>query len=250
MEAGECAAGDGALGAAFVELADTLVADYDVVDLLYRLAEICVDVPGVDAAGLLLHDPQGALFSAAATSEKAWSVELFQEDAGEGPGPDCFRTGAPVAAADVAEAHARWPRFVPELQRSGFAAVHALPLRLRTETIGALILLGTEPGALSARTLRLTQALADVATIGILQEREIRRGHITADHLQSALTSRILIEQAKGILANHAHIGLEQAFTRLRNHARTHQQRMTELARSVISGDLDLDTLAVAAGSR
>lgn len=176
MEDGEGAPGDGVVAAAFVELADTLVSGYDVVDLLYRLAEICVEVLGADAAGVLLHDPHGALFSAAATSEQAWSVERFQEDAGEGPGPDCFRTGAPVTAPDVAQARARWPRFAPQIQRAGFAAVHALPLRARTDTIGALLLLSAEPGALSAPTLRLAQALADVATIGILQEREIRRG--------------------------------------------------------------------------
>lgn len=238
------------LAEAFVDLADTLVADYDVLDLLYRLADVCVELLAADAAGLLLSDQRGHLEPVAASTEGTRLLELFQLQTDQGPCLDCFRSGAPVTCTDLAQAEDRWPRFAAHAVAEGFASVHALPLRLRTEVIGALNLFCTAPGPLPDADLRLAQALADVATIGILHERAVRRGEVLAEQLQHALNSRIVLEQAKGALAERAGIDPDEAFLRLRRHARAHNLRLTELARAVVTGraDRDLDALSQPGG--
>src|SRR5688500_12126665 len=183
----------------FVEMADALVDDFDVIDFLHVLTERCVQLLGVSAAGLLLSD-QSTLQVVAASSERTRLLELFQLQTDQGPCVDCFRTGKPVSVADLPSA-GRWPQFTAAAAEVGFAAVHALPMRLRTEVIGALNLFDTEPGPLDDGRLRVGQALADVATIGLLQQRAIRRRDVITEQLQIALNSRILIEQAKGVLA-------------------------------------------------
>lgn len=229
-----------ALAGAFVGLADTLVAGYDVIDLLHRLTEVCVELLDVDAAGLLLSDQRNNLQVMASSSESSRLLELFQVQNDEGPCLDCYRTGAPVAVVDLANATQRWPRFVVQAESEGFRAVHALPLRLRNETIGALNLFCDRPGELPAANLQLGQALADVATIGILQERAVHRGEVLAEQLQAALNSRVIIEQAKGVLAERGQLDMDQAFTRLRRHARTHNRRLSDLARAVVEGTVEL----------
>jgi GAF domain-containing protein len=220
---------------AFVSLADTLVTDYDVIDLLHRLCSDSVTLLPVDAAGLMLSDQRGTLRVVSSSTEQAHLVELFQLQANEGPCLDCFRTSRQVVSADLGhEAH--WPRFVEHARQAGYRSVHALPLRLRSETIGVLNLFGRAPGALSPQALRVGQALADVATIGILQERAVRRQEVLAEQLQAALNSRVIIEQAKGMLAERGQIDLPQAFALLRSHARAHQQRLSDLARDVVNG--------------
>lgn len=228
---------------AFVDLADTLVADYDVIDLLYRLADTCVELLAADAAGMLLSDQRGQLAPVAASTEGTRLLELFQLQTDEGPCLDCFHTGAPVTCTDLAEADSRWPRFATRAAQEGVASVHALPLRLRDETIGALNLFCTRPGPLPDTDLRLGQALADVATIGILNERAVRRGEVLAEQLQGALNSRIILEQAKGVLAALAHIDPAEAFALLRRHARQHNLRLTDLARAVVNGGPELDAV-------
>jgi GAF domain-containing protein len=223
------------LAAAFVELVDTLVDDYDVVDLLDRLAGHSVRLLGVTAAGLLLDDQRGGgLRVLAASSEQTRLLELFQLQTDQGPCLDCVHTGQPVSVPDLADATARWPRFAPVAVRQGFRAVHALPLRLRNQTIGALNLFHDQPTTLTADELRLGQALADAATIGILHERAVRRGETLIEQLQTALNSRVIIEQAKGFLADRGGLDVDQAFNLLRRYARDHNLRLSDTARRVV----------------
>jgi transcriptional regulator with GAF, ATPase, and Fis domain len=227
---------DRQLAEAFVELADTLVDDFDVVDFLHQVAVRCAQVLGVSAAGVLLTDQRGALQVVAASTEQTRLLELLQIQTDEGPCPECFHTGRPIAVADLTTAANRWPRFAVQARQIGFASVHALPMRLRTDVIGALNLFGTQPGALDPHTIRLGQALADVATIGLLQARAIHQRETLAEQLQTALNSRIVIEQAKGVIAERRHLDMDQSFTMLRSTARTNNRRLSDLARAVVDG--------------
>ncbi|HZN77635.1 MAG TPA: GAF and ANTAR domain-containing protein [Micromonosporaceae bacterium] len=228
-----------------MELADTLVDDFDVIEFLHVLAERCVELLGVSAAGLLLTDQQGALQLVAASSERTRLLELFQLQTDQGPCVDCFRTGEPVSVTDLPAA-GRWPRFSAAAAEVGFAAVHALPMRLRDEVIGALNLFDTEPVELNSGTLRIGQALADVATIGLLQQRAIHRRDVLTEQLQTALSSRILIEQAKGVLAERHHLDLDTAFTLLRSGARSRSRRLSDLAQAIVDGTAQLSSPATA----
>lgn len=228
------------LAEVFVQLADTLVADFDVVEFLQHLCDRCVELLDVDAAGLLLADPGGELQVLAATSESARLVELFQLQAREGPCLDCYRDGAPVVVPDVSTAAGRWPQFTPACVQGGFAAVHAIPMRCREQIIGALNLFGRAPGGLDAATVRVAQSLTDVATIGLLQHRAIHDQHVLTEQLQHALNSRIIMEQAKGVLSERHGRDMEEIFTVLRAHARRHNHRLTDLARAVIDGTDDI----------
>jgi len=231
-----------ALAEAFVTLADTLVADYDVIDVLHQLTIECVELLPVDAAGLLLSDQRGTLQMAAASTERARVVELFQLQSDEGPCLDCFRTSRPIAAPDL-RGMTEWPRFIAHTLDTGFRSVHAVPMRLRTETIGALNLFGIQPRALGPDELRIAQALADVATIGILQERAIRRRDVLAEQLQVALNSRVIIEQAKGVLAERGQLEMERAFEVLRRYARSTQQRLSDVALGVANRTIAADVI-------
>jgi transcriptional regulator with GAF, ATPase, and Fis domain len=221
---------------AFVEMADTLVDDFDLIDFLHRLTVRCAELLGVSAAGLLLTDQRGALRVVAASTEQTRLLELLQSQTDQGPCPECFHTGRPVAVTDLSAAVGRWPRFVEEARKVGFASVHALPMRLRTEVIGALNIFDTRLGALSPDTVRLGQALADVATIGLLQARAISHRDTLAEQLQTALDRRVIIEQAKGVIAERRHLDMEESFTLLRNSARTANRGLSDLARAVVEG--------------
>jgi transcriptional regulator with GAF, ATPase, and Fis domain len=224
------------LAEAFVEIADTLVDDFDVIEFLHQLTVRCAEVLGVSAAGVLLADQRGALRVVAASTEQTRVLELLQLQTDQGPCPECFHTGRPVAVADLTTATDRWPRFVTAARQVGFASVHALPMRLRTDVIGALNLFDSQPGALDEDTIRLAQALADVATIGLLQARAIRHREILAEQLQTALDSRVVIEQAKGVIAERRQVDMGQSFTLLRSNARTNNRRLSDLARAVVDG--------------
>jgi transcriptional regulator with GAF, ATPase, and Fis domain len=228
------------LAATFVELADTLVDDFDVVEFLAGLADRCVRLLNVDAAGLMLADQRGSLRVIASSSEQARLVGLFQLQHAEGPCLECFQTGRPVSEQDRAAAGQRWPAFAPAAAGAGFAAVQALPLRLRDEVIGAMNLFMAVPGRLDETGLRVGQALADVATIGLLQERNFRHQEVLAEQLQGALNSRVAIEQAKGTLAERLGLDMGQAFELLRKQARTQSRRLAELAGAVASGTEDV----------
>ncbi len=218
-----------------VELADTLVDDFDVMDFLHVLTERSVLLLGVSAAGLLLTDERDALQVVAASSERTRLLELFQLQADQGPCVDCFRSGQPVSVTDLSVA-GRWPRFTTAAAEAGFVAVHAVPMRLRAETIGALNFFSAQPGPVDRDKLRLGQALADVATIGLLQQRAIHRRDTLTEQLQSALNSRILIEQAKGVLAERLRMGVDDAFAALRGAARSRNRRLSELAQAIVDG--------------
>lgn len=230
------------LAETFVELADTLVDDFAVMDFLHQVTVRCAEVLGVAAAGVLLTDQRGALRVAAASTEQTRLLELLQLQTDEGPCPECFHSGQAIAVADLSTAADRWPRFVAEAQANGFASVHALPMRLRTDLIGALNLFSDQPGALAPNTIQLGQALADVATIGLLQARAIRHHETLAEQLQTALNSRIIIEQAKGVVAERRGVDMDEAFTMLRDTARRNNRRLSELARAVVDGSESLWT--------
>ncbi|WP_405571763.1 GAF and ANTAR domain-containing protein [Streptomyces sp. NBC_01167] len=231
------------LAKTFVELADNLVADFDLIDFLRLLTDRCVSMLGATAAGVLLADPNGELRVMAASDEQVRLLELFQLQNDEGPCLECFRTGAAVTAVDLSAEAARWPRFVAQARRGGFAAVQALPMRLRDEVVGALNLFRTEPGPFDPVGTPIAQALADVATISLLQQRSTQRSSILNEQLQNALNSRVLIEQAKGKLAERQGIDMEQAFTALRSYARSHNRRLSDVARAFISDSEPLTSL-------
>jgi transcriptional regulator with GAF, ATPase, and Fis domain len=220
----------------FVELADTLVDDFDVIDFLHLLVERCVALLEVDAVGLLLTDQRGQLQVMASSSEQVRLLELFQLQNDQGPCMDAFATGVQVSHADLSTASGRWPRFAVAATEAGFVAVDALPMRLRDEVIGALNVFRTSPGTLSVTALRTAQALVDVATIGLLQERSIRHQEILTEQLQGALNSRVVIEQAKGLVAERLGIDMEGAFAALRGYARGHNLKLSDVAGAVIAG--------------
>lgn len=228
----------------FVELADTLVSDFDVVDFLHVLATSCVELLDVAEAGLVLADAEGRLHVMTSSSERTRLLELFELQNEEGPCLDCYRSGAAVVSEDLGADEHRWPVFAPEARAAGFASVHALPLRLRNEIVGALNLFRALTGCLSDADADLGQALADVATIGILQERAVREGHVAVEQLQGALNSRIVIEQAKGVLSERLRVDMDEAFVRLRRYARSHSQRLSRVARDVVDGLLDVRVLS------
>jgi GAF domain-containing protein len=226
---------DQRLAQAFVELADTLVAGFDLMEFLHTLTERCVELLEVDAAGLLLADTKGALRLVAASTEQARVAELFQIQNDEGPCLDCYHTGQAVIISDISAA-AQWPRFSAAARQMGFAAVHAIPMRLRDQVIGTLNLFRTAPDGLDPAVAVAARALVDVATIGILQERAVRQHEVVAGQLQVALNSRVMIEQAKGILAERLRTTPDDAFTLLRRYARDRNYPLTQLASDVIRG--------------
>lgn len=234
---------------AFVELADTLVDDFDIVDFLGRLTDRCVELLGVDACGLLLVDHRGVLNLVAASTESARLLELFQLQNSEGPSLDSYRTGQPVQCPDLAAARTRWPSFVRTAQRAGYVAACALPMRLREEVIGTLSLFQGAPGEgaavapvpLDDETIELGQALANAATIGVLHHRAVVQHTLVSEQLQIALDNRVIIEQAKGILSARQNITVEAAFTLLRDYARGHDQLLRDVAQAVIDGTATIE---------
>jgi GAF domain-containing protein len=230
------------LSATFVELTDTLVAGFDVIDFLHVLTDRSVQLLDVAAAGLLLADPRGELRVVAASSEAARLLELFQLQADQGPCLDCCRTGQPVTAADLATAQ-RWPQFTAAARDAGFTAVQALPMRLREQVIGALNLFRATPGPFDPADVRIGQALADVATISVLNERGMRHSEVLNEQLQAALDSRVIIEQAKGKLAERLGVDMDQAFKLLRDFARARNRRLSDLAQALVNGTETLPSL-------
>lgn len=225
---------------AFVTVADTLVDDYDVIDLVHRLVEVCTTLLDVHAGGLLLADERGNLQLVASTSESADFVEIMQLAAGVGPCVDCFTTGLAVGVGDIATDGGQWPEFQAAAALQGFVAVYATPLRLRGRVLGAMNLFSSTLGVLNAPDAAVAQALADVATIGILQERSIRETGLVAAQLQRALESRILIEQAKGVLSATGEMDVDAAFSALRTYARSNNLTLRDVAEGVTTRTLDI----------
>jgi hypothetical protein len=219
----------------FVDVADTLVADFDIVEFLTLLAARCVELFDLGAAALLLADPQGGVSVAASSDDRAQLLELFELQHDEGPCLDSYRNAVAVRCDDLsADGLDRWPAFTREARARGFESVYAVPMRLRQEVIGSLNLLGSARAGLDAADLIVAQALADVATIGILQHRAAAEHQLLAEQLQYALTSRVLVEQAKGVVAEYARCDMDAAFTALRGYARNRNERLVEVARAVV----------------
>jgi len=231
---------DQRLADTFVSLADTLVADFDVLDFLGLLTERAVELLEVDAAGVILSDQRGGWRPAAGSSEHAELVEVLAAQTQQGPCLDCVRSGEAVTSADLLADTDRWPLFAPAAVNAGFRAACALPMRLREEIIGALTLLHVEPMTIDDSSVTLGRALADIATIGILQQRAVRREEIVFEQLQAALHHRTVVEQAKGVLAEVGDLDMNDAYTLLRDYARAHQRRLSDLARDVATGAADI----------
>ena len=230
------------LNRTFVELADTLVNHFDVTEFLHTLATRCVELFEVDAAGLMLADDRGTLRVVGSSNEQTRILELFEIQSEEGPCSDCYQSGQIVVEEDI-EGSTRWPRFRAEALEAGFRAVMAMPMRLREEVVGALNLFRAEPGGLDEVDRAACRALADVATIALLQERALREARLMSDQLQRALNSRVIIEQAKGVLAGQAGVDMNTAFKVLRDYARSHNLLLADVARELAEGRLPLAQL-------
>lgn len=231
------------LARTFVDVSDTLVADFDILDFLTVLAGRCVELLSVSEAGLMLADAEGVLRVAASSSHAMELLELFEIQHDDGPCVDCYRTKLPIREHDLQKASARWPRFAPEALGAGFTSAYALPMRLRDSVIGSLNLLRAEPGEIAGDDLIVAQALADVATIGLLQHRAANENQLVADQLQHALKSRVVIEQAKGVVSAAAGIDMGDAFTLIRSYARSNNQLLVEVAGDLTSRSLDVSAI-------
>jgi transcriptional regulator with GAF, ATPase, and Fis domain len=232
------------LAEVFVEMADTLVDDFDLIEFLQTVTLRTAELTGVTAVGLLLADHHGQLQFMAASDEQTKLLELFQVQHHEGPCLEAYLSRAPVLNADLRTAGRHWPQFAPRATQLGFRSVHAIPLRLRTNVIGALNLFGADAGGLGPDEVKVVQALADVATIGLLQERAIHRGEVLTEQLQGALNSRVIIEQAKGALARTHGITVDEAYERMRRYARSHNRKLKDLAQAVLSDPSSVPDLA------
>lgn len=231
------------LAETFVSLADTMVSDFDVVEFLSMLSRRCVDLFDAGEAGLMLADADGGMQLAASSSHRMRLLELLELQHDQGPCPDAFRARAPVQCPDLRDATLRWPAFAPAALDAGFHSAHALPMRLRDQTIGALNLLRVEPGVLPDGDIIAAQALADVATIGILHHRAAAESHMLSEQLQYALNSRVVIEQAKGAVAHTLDLDTDEAFDALRRYSRDHNRRLVDVAAAVIDRTLDASAL-------
>jgi GAF domain-containing protein len=228
-----------------VMLADTLVADFDVIDFLATLTERIVELLAASEVGLMLAEPQGHLRVMAATTERMRMIDLFELQADEGPCLECFHSGESILNVDLEPdaTDRRWPTFGPRARDAGFRTVHALPMRLRDEVIGAANIFHAVPTTISVHDAHLAQALVDAATIGVLQERAVQQGEVLAEQLQHALNSRVAIEQAKGAVAERADVDMTTAFAWMRGYARSHNLRLATVARSVLERSLAVDEL-------
>ena len=236
------------LAQVFVEVADTLVDEFDLIDFLQRVATHTSDLVSARASGLMLGDQRGRLQLMAASDEQAEMVEMFQVQALEGPCQDCYRTGEPVINNDLAHAQDRWPQFAPMAVRAGFKSVHAFPMRLRGRVIGALNMFGTHTGPMEETDIRVVQALADIATIALLQEQALSRTEEVTEQLQAALNTRIVLEQAKGALAQLHGEAPDEAFARLRDYCRPRGLRLGAMAYTVITDPESLPELTRPSG--
>lgn len=234
------------LARTFIELADTLVADFDVIDFMSILVERCTELLDSTEVALAVADQRGQLRPLASSTERMRVLELIEIQSDEGPCRDCFVSKAAVVNQHLDESESKWPHFTPQVRAEGFVLVHALPLRLREDTIGAMNIFSTQLQELTPLELNLAQALADAATIGVLQQRAISQGAQLGHQLQVALNSRIVIEQAKGIVAERLQLGMDHAFAVIRTYARNQRARLGDVAAALVSGTLSAPDLSSA----
>lgn len=220
------------------EIAGSLIDDFDVVDVLTTLADRCVELFGVSGAGMMVATPDGRLAVAASSGPTVQILELLEQQSEEGPCPDCYRSGEPLVDQTMADALDRWPNFAPRALEAGYRSVHALPLRFRGQAFGALNLYSVSKAPLQDSEVRAAQALADLATVTIVQHRALSEAQLLNDQLQHALTSRIAVEQAKGMIAGLSGVDMDTAFSLLRRYGRANDMGLTEVAMDVVSGAL------------
>jgi GAF domain-containing protein len=224
------------LARVFVEVADTLIDEFDLIEFFQRLATNTADLLDASPVGLLIADQRGRLDFMAASDENVKLLELFQVQEQEGPCLDAYRTGAPVVNADLRDATARWPAFAPRAAAAGYRSVHAFPLRLRTDKIGALNVFSSKVGGrLDDTDIQIVQALADVAAVGLLHQRALTHAELLTEQLQGALNTRVIIEQAKGAIAQAHGISVDQAFELIRRYGRSHSRRLSDIAQVIIT---------------
>jgi transcriptional regulator with GAF, ATPase, and Fis domain len=228
---------------AFVDLSNELVDDYDVVDMLARLTANCASLLDISSAGLLLADSQGVLHLAASSSDRTHHLEVFQLQRAEGPCLDCYHQREAITVPDLEEERSRWPQFCEAASLVGFRSVHALPMRLKDDVLGTLGLFGEETGRLEDDDLDLAQALVHVASVAIVNERSATDRDAINAQLEHALSSRIAVEQAKGVLAHAGDLDMPTAFAVLRRYARDHRRRLSDVAQEVVRRDLRHETL-------
>jgi len=229
----------------FVEVADSLIDDFDLIDFLQQLSVRCMELLDVAAVGIVLADVHDTLQTIAASDEHTRLLELFALQNDQGPCVDCYKSGQPRTNIDLSDQRAatQWPQFAARAAETGFIGANALPLRLRGRVIGALVLFQTDPDPLSAEDLTLAQALADVATIAILQQRTLDHSQVERAQLQYALTSRIVLEQVKGLLAERWKLSVDDAFAAFRSYARSNHYQLARLARQIIDGEIDTEVI-------
>lgn len=232
------------LAQVFVEVADSLVADFDLIDFLHTVAAHAAELSGDAEVGLVLADEEGRLHHMGSSHQSALLLELVQVQDEQGPCRDCYVTGTPVFEVDLAGAMDRWPSFAPQAVAAGFGSVHAFPMRLRDRVIGALNVFGREPRSLSAEAVGVVQALADVATIALIQEQAIARADVLNEQLQAALNSRIAVEQAKGAVAAVLGVDVARAFDLMRRHARSARIPLTDYAHDLLGSPDRIQELA------
>jgi transcriptional regulator with GAF, ATPase, and Fis domain len=219
---------------AVVALVDSLLHDFDLVELLTDLTERCTELLDVSSAGLLLADPRGQLHLMTATSDRTEEIELLQVQADDGPCLDCFLSGEPVSIADLADVAERWPRFLPAARQAGFASVHAVPMRAAGSVLGVLGLFGTQTGELNDADLLVGRSLAHVASVAIVQEHPPTSDTVLP-RLRSALASQVVVEQAKGFVRQRLDLSIGDAFALLRRYARTSGTHLSDVARQLMS---------------
>jgi GAF domain-containing protein len=228
---------------AFIRTTSALMTPYDIVELLSTLMATCTDIFGLEAGGILIADVVGDLELVASTSEEASIVETMVIGAGAGPCIDAYVRGEIVTVADIAVDAEEWPQFRSTALAQGFRSVHAVPMRIRGEVVGVMALLGTHAGRLPADDLEAAQSLADIATLGIIHERSFRQPHAITEQLHLALDTRILIEQAKGVLAQSGGLTMDAAFDALRQYARQNELTLREVADRVVNLRIDATVL-------
>ncbi|MHA6759533.1 GAF and ANTAR domain-containing protein [Streptacidiphilus sp. PAMC 29251] len=236
----------------FVEVADSLIDDFDLIDFLQQLSVRCMELLDVAAVGILLADTHGHLQVLAASDEHTRLLELLALQHDQGPCVDCYRSG--TARTDInlndPDNTQDWPQFAAAAQATGFCSANTIPLRLRGRIIGVLGLFQTDPEPLSAADIALAQALADVATIAILQQRTLAHSELERGQLQYALTSRVVLEQVKGILAERWQVSVDEAFAAFRTYARSNHHHLANLARQIADGTFDTDQIPRQAAAR
>jgi len=221
--------------ATFVSMSGSLAQGHDINELLTQLTTDCARLLDVSAVGLLLADPRGALHVVAASSERVADLEAFQAQRAQGPCHTCYLNGQAVNVPDLAAAAAKWPEFAVVAAKAGVVSVHAVPMRLRQDTVGALNLFGATTGSLNDADLRLAQALADVATIALIQDQAATDRNLVNEQLQNALDSRVILEQAKGVLSHSGDLDMPAAYAALRQYARDHNIKLSELSRALVN---------------